>query len=75
MSATIHRLDATASPEYSRLTQRQKTVLRLTAEGMCMKDIGRTMGVATGTVKAHRCVIRQVLGADQYRRYVYRGAA
>ena len=72
MIATIHRIDASESAEYRRLTPRQRTVLRLTAEGKSMKEIGRIIGLAEGTVKAHRCVVRQVLGADQYRRYVFR---
>ena len=45
MIATIHRIDASESAEYRRLTPRQRTVLRLTAEGKSMKEIGRIIGL------------------------------
>lgn len=35
------------------LTAREEQVLRLVAEGLCNKAIGRKLGIAVGTVKSH----------------------
>jgi DNA-binding NarL/FixJ family response regulator len=35
------------------LTRRQQEVLELTAQGLCNKRIGKTLGIAEATIKAH----------------------
>ncbi len=48
----------------ARLTRRQIAVLRLTAEGMSNKEIGRTLGVAENTIKFHIAALMQKLGVN-----------
>jgi DNA-binding NarL/FixJ family response regulator len=46
-----------------RLTSREEDVLRLLACGLCNKSIGRDLGIAVGTVKAHIKAILEKLDA------------
>lgn len=45
------------------LTKRQLDIMRLTAEGMSVKEIARELKIAIGTVKAHLSRAYQLLGA------------
>lgn len=42
-----------AQPNFASLTPREKDILRLIAEGMSNKMIGRTLAISDGTVKVH----------------------
>ena len=50
-------------PEGNRLTERQREVLQLLAEGKVMKEIGDILDVSTKTVAFHKYRIMEVLGA------------
>jgi DNA-binding NarL/FixJ family response regulator len=45
-----------------RLTPRQIEVMRLTAEGLTMKEVARALGVSPRTVESHKYELMQVLG-------------
>jgi DNA-binding NarL/FixJ family response regulator len=49
--------------EGNRLTERQREVLQLLAEGKVMKEIGDILDVSTKTVAFHKYRIMEVLGA------------
>jgi DNA-binding NarL/FixJ family response regulator len=49
--------------ESNRLTERQREVLQLLAEGKIMKEIGDILDVSTKTVAFHKYRIMEVLGA------------
>ena len=49
--------------EADRLTQRQREVLQLLAEGKVMKEIARILGMTRRTVAFHKYRIMEVLGA------------
>jgi DNA-binding NarL/FixJ family response regulator len=49
--------------EADRLTDRQREVLQLLAEGKVMKEIGHILNMATRTVAFHKYRIMEVLGA------------
>jgi DNA-binding NarL/FixJ family response regulator len=48
----------------SRLTPRQREVLRLIAEGRRMKEIGTILNLSTRTVEGHKYEMMQVLGVQ-----------
>lgn len=49
--------------ENERLTDRQREVLQLSAEGKVMKEVGAILHVTTRTVAYHKYRIMEVLGA------------
>jgi DNA-binding NarL/FixJ family response regulator len=49
--------------ETDRLTERQREVLQLLAEGKVIKEIGYTLNLATRTVLFHKYRIKDMLGA------------
>ena len=49
--------------EADRLTERQREVLQLLAEGKVIKEIGYTLNLATRTVLFHKYRIKGMLGA------------
>ena len=53
-----------ASPEdpYERLTQREKQILQLVAEGQSNKEIALKLGISHNTVAVHRANLMQSLG-------------
>jgi DNA-binding NarL/FixJ family response regulator len=50
-------------PEAERLTERQRDVLQLLAEGKAMKEIGCILNMTTRTVAFHKYRMMEVLGA------------
>ncbi len=52
-----------APPSLATLTDRQRDVFRLLAEGCATKTIARRLDLAVGTVKVHLAAIYRVLGA------------
>jgi DNA-binding NarL/FixJ family response regulator len=53
-----------ARPEpVSQLTERQRDVLRLMAEGRSTKDIARTLDLAVSTIKVHLAAVYRTVGA------------
>jgi DNA-binding NarL/FixJ family response regulator len=50
-------------PVLATLTDRQRDVFRLLAEGCATKTIARRLDLAVGTVKVHLAAIYRVLGA------------
>jgi DNA-binding NarL/FixJ family response regulator len=49
--------------EFERLTERQREVLQLLAEGKVMKEVGNILNLTTRTVAFHKYRIMEVLGA------------
>ena len=57
------RRQSTAKPEDERVTERQREVLQLIAEGKMMKEVGDILNMTTRTVAFHKYRIMEVLGA------------
>ncbi len=55
--------DLGMQPQLATLTDRQRDVFRLLAEGCATKTIARRLDLAVGTVKVHLAAIYRVLGA------------
>jgi len=58
------RNDVAMSPVLSHLTERQRHVFELLAEGCATKTIARRLDLAVGTVKVHLAAIYRTLGAS-----------
>jgi len=58
----VRNLAGTDSPAYSQLSDRERQVLKLLAEGKSVKEIGFTLAVSAKTVETHRLNIRDKLG-------------
>ena len=56
------RQDKTLVEEGQKLTERQREVLQLLAEGKCMKEVAGVLNVTTRTVAFHKYRIMDVLG-------------
>lgn len=56
--------DLAAPSESSRLSPREREVLRLLAEGMSNREIGRTLFISVGTTKSHLESIARKLGTS-----------
>ena len=54
-------------PPPVRLSDRQRSVLELIADGLTSEEIGEQLGMSPRTVKAHSDVLRRKLGV-RYRR-------
>ena len=61
---SLHRPDVTLSPALLHLTERQRDVFGLLAEGCATKTIARRLDLAVGTVKVHLAGIYRTLGAS-----------
>ena len=57
------RQDKKLIEEGERLTERQREVLQLLAEGKCMKEVGGVLNITTRTVAFHKYRIMEVLNA------------
>ena len=57
-----------------RLTERQKQVIRLIADGCSNEEVGERLGISPRTAKAHCDLLRQKLGVSRRRQIpsVYR---
>jgi len=53
--------DQTLVEEGQKLTERQREVLQLLAEGKCMKEVAGVLNVTTRTVAFHKYRIMEVL--------------
>jgi two-component system, NarL family, response regulator NreC len=60
----VNKLAGTDSPAYTRLTDRERQVLQLLAEGNSTKEIAAALGVSIKTVETHRLNIHNKLGID-----------
>ena len=58
------RMEPAASPVLTHLTERQRDVFGLLAEGCATKTIARRLDLAVGTVKVHLAAIYRTLGAS-----------
>ena len=61
------RLPSEQQPSYKRevsLTNREREIVRLTAEGLTEKEIGFKLGISAKTVEFHRQSIRKRLGVE-----------
>ena len=58
------RRESAASPVLTHLTERQRDVFGLLAEGCATKTIARRLDLAVGTVKVHLAAIYRTLGAS-----------
>jgi DNA-binding NarL/FixJ family response regulator len=61
---SLQRTDLPLSPVLSHLTERQRHVFNLLAEGCATKTIARRLDLAVGTVKVHLAGIYRTLGAS-----------
>ena len=61
---TPERQELKMSPVLSHLTERQRHVFELLAEGCATKTIARRLDLAVGTVKVHLAAIYRTLGAS-----------
>jgi len=59
----LRRQDKNLIRENDRLTERQREVLQLLAEGKVMKEVADILGLSTGTVAFHKYRMMEVLGA------------
>ncbi|HMK28036.1 MAG TPA: response regulator transcription factor [Terriglobales bacterium] len=59
----LRRQDTRMVDEEARLTERQREVLQLLAEGKVMKEVGDILNMTTRTVAFHKYRIMEVLGA------------
>ncbi|HXZ79070.1 MAG TPA: response regulator transcription factor [Terriglobales bacterium] len=59
----LRRQDTRKVEEDARLTERQREVLQLLAEGKVMKEVGDILNMTTRTVAFHKYRIMEVLGA------------
>jgi DNA-binding NarL/FixJ family response regulator len=59
----LRRQDEKLVEEGKRLTERQREVLQLLAEGKVMKEVGGILNMSTRTVAFHKYRIMEVLGA------------
>lgn len=60
----VKNLAGTDSPAYVRITDRERQVLQLLAEGKSTKEIAFTLSVSVKTIETHRLNIRDKLGID-----------
>ncbi len=58
----VRNLAGTDSPAYNQLSDRERQVLKLLAEGKTVKEIGYILDVSAKTVETHRLNIRDKLG-------------
>ncbi len=59
----LRRMQAGEEPEtYSRLTEREKEILRLTAEGKPAREVGELLVLSPKTVERHRANLMRKLG-------------
>ncbi len=61
---SFQRQELKSSPALSHLTERQRHVFELLAEGCATKTIARRLDLAVGTVKVHLAAIYRTLGAS-----------
>jgi DNA-binding NarL/FixJ family response regulator len=59
----LRRRDKKMEEEGERLTERQREVLQLLAEGKVMKEVGDVLSMTTRTVAFHKYRIMEILGA------------
>jgi DNA-binding NarL/FixJ family response regulator len=62
-AASAPSVESNLQPNMAVLTDRQRDVFRLLAEGCATKTIARRLDLAVGTVKVHLAAIYRVLGA------------
>jgi DNA-binding NarL/FixJ family response regulator len=60
----MHQTDIVRAPALHQLTDRQRDVFELLAEGCATKTIARRLDLAVGTVKVHLAAIYRTLGAS-----------
>ena len=58
----VRNLAGTDSPAYTQLSDRERQILKLLAEGKTVKEIGYMLDVSAKTVETHRLNIRDKLG-------------
>jgi two-component system, NarL family, response regulator NreC len=60
----VRNLAGTDSPAYNQLTNRERQVLKLLAEGKSVKEIGFVLNVSGKTVETHRINLKEKLGIE-----------
>ena len=60
----VHKLAGTDSPAYLQLTQRERQILQLMAEGRNTKEISEAVHISPKTVETHRNSIKAKLGIE-----------
>lgn len=59
------------SEHYSKLTKREKEILKLIAKGKCNKEIASRLFISEATAKTHRRNIKKKIGSQNHRRPNY----
>jgi DNA-binding NarL/FixJ family response regulator len=59
----LRRQDSQSAQDATRLTERQREILQLIAEGKCMKEVGAVLNVTIRTVAFHKYRMMERLGA------------
>ena len=67
-------IDAVRAPGAASLTEREREVLRLIAQGLPSKQIARTLNISERTVKFHSSALLRKLGAENRAEAVARAA-
>ena len=62
----IRQFAKSESPAYKQLTDRERQILQLLAEGNSTKEIGYMLSVSVKTIETHRLNIRNKLGIDSF---------
>ncbi len=60
----VHKLAGSDSPAYLQLTQRERQILQLMAEGRNTKEISEAVNISPKTVETHRNSIKEKLGIE-----------
>jgi len=60
----LRRQNASSVKSAARLTEREREVLQLLAEGKCMKEVGAVLNVTTRTVAFHKYRMMERIGAS-----------
>ncbi len=64
MSDSAQREPPDMGERIARLTPQQSTILRLLAEGLSAKEIGKRLDISPRTVESHKYLVMEVLGAQ-----------
>ena len=59
-----NKMAETDSPAYTKLTDRERQVLKMLAEGTSTKEIAYSLNVSVKTIETHRSNIREKIGID-----------
>lgn len=65
-ASALQRIARPSADPYESLSPRERDVLRLTAQGFALRDIGEALGIGPKTVDTHRRRLMKKLAIDNY---------